>query len=180
MRVNPSLVEDWDPHNWVCESCEQGNGMLSQKSSIQEDTLESSAVRSRYDRRHSAGPSRSCKDSGWQAHSKRQKPVVNGKVRFITNEEVGRLSLADMPQKTAFGYKIGTPKAPVSRVKANPSIIRAEIAMPRRHDRPPKMQSISKLNQQACQNLKHSQGLVVFLTLALTIFILLCPVCLKR
>ncbi|KAK9933131.1 hypothetical protein M0R45_020339 [Rubus argutus] len=157
MRFNPSLVEDWDPHNWVCESCEQGNGMLSQKSSIKEDTLESSAVRGHYDRRHSAGPSRNCKDSGWQAHSKRQKPVVNGKVRFITNEEVRRLSLADMPQKTAFGYKIGTPKSPVSRVKANPSIIRSEIAMPRRHDRPPKMQSISKLNQQACQNLKHSQ-----------------------
>ncbi|XP_040374677.1 uncharacterized protein LOC121052844 [Rosa chinensis] len=158
MRVNPSLVEDWDPDNWVCESCEQGNEMLSPNSSIKEDTLESSTGRGHNDGMHSAGPSRNCNGSGWQAHSKRQKLIVNGKVKFITNEEVRRLSLADPPHKTPVGYKTVTPKFPVSGVEANPSFIRSEIAMPRRHGRPPKMQSISKINQQACQNLKHSQA----------------------
>lgn len=214
MRVNHSLVEDWDPDNWVCESCEEGNGMLSPKSNIKEDTLESSAIRGHYDgmhsagpstsrnasgwkanskrhktivngnvrfisneevRRlsladrpqlessalrghydgmHSAGPSRSRNDSGWQAQSKRKTPIVNGKVRFISKEDVRRLSLADTSQRTAYGNKIVTRKSPVSWVKANRSIIRSEVA---RHGRPPMMQIISKINQQAYQNLKLSQ-----------------------
>ncbi|KAM5569578.1 hypothetical protein ABKV19_016868 [Rosa sericea] len=82
---------------------------------------------------HSAGPSKNCNGSGWQAHSKKQKPVVNGEVKFITNEGVRRLSLADLPQKTLVGYKTITPKSPVSGVKANPSFIHSEIAMPCRH-----------------------------------------------
>lgn len=191
MRVNYSLVEDWDPNNWVCESCEEGNGMLSPKSNIKEDTLESSAIRGHYDgmhsagprtsrndsgwkahpkrhktivngnvrfisneevRRlsladrpqlessalrghydgmHSAGPSRSRNDSGWQAQSKRKTPIVNGKVRFISKEDVRRLSLADTSQRTAYGNKIVTRKSPVSWVKANRSIVRSEVA---RHD----------------------------------------------
>ncbi|XP_040373275.1 uncharacterized protein LOC112196411 isoform X3 [Rosa chinensis] len=122
MRVNPSLVEDWDSDNWVCESCEQGNGMLSPNSSIKEDTLESSTSRGHYDGVHSTGPSRNCNGSGWQSHSKRQKPVVNGKVKFITNEKFRRLSLADPSQKTPVGYKTITPKSPVSGVKENQNL----------------------------------------------------------
>ncbi|KAK9933123.1 hypothetical protein M0R45_020331 [Rubus argutus] len=215
VRVNHSLVEDWDPDNWVCESCEEGNGMLSPKSNIKEDTLESSAIRGHYDGMHSAGPRTSRNDSGWKAHPKRHKTIVNGNVRFISNEEVRRLSLANRPQlessalgghydgmhsagpsrsrndsgwqdqskrktpivnvkvrfiskeevrrlsladtsqRTAYGNKIVTRKSPVSWVKANRSIIRSEVA---RHDRPPMMPSISKINQQAYQNLKHSQA----------------------
>ncbi|KAL6188840.1 hypothetical protein ACLB2K_040231 [Fragaria x ananassa] len=156
MRVNLSLDEDWDPDNWVCESCEEGNGMLFPNSRIKEDTLESLTDRSRYDAMHLAGPSTSnC--SGWQAHSTRQKPVVSGKVKFITNEEVRRLSSADQPQVIPVGYKTVAPKSPGSGVKVNPRFIRSEVAMPHRRSRPPKMQSISKINQQVSQNFKHSQ-----------------------
>ncbi|XP_004298200.1 PREDICTED: uncharacterized protein LOC101297829 [Fragaria vesca subsp. vesca] len=148
MRVNLSLDEDWDPDNWLCESCEEGNGMLFPNSRIQEDTLESLNDRSRYDTMHLAGASTSnC--SGWQAHSKRQKSVVSEKVKFITNEEVRRLSSADQPQMTPVGYKTVTPKSPGSGVKVNPRFIRSEVAMPHRRSRPPKMQNISKINQQA-------------------------------
>nr|XP_011462807.1 PREDICTED: uncharacterized protein LOC105351082 [Fragaria vesca subsp. vesca] len=157
MRVNLSLDEDWDPDNWLCESCEEGNGMLFPNSRIQEDTLESLNDRSRYDTMHLAGASTSnC--SGWQAHSKRQKSVVSEKVKFITNEEVRRLSSADQPQMTPVGYKTVTPKSPGSGVKVNPRFIRSEVAMPHRRSRPPKMQNISKINQQVSQNFKHSQG----------------------
>lgn len=152
MRDN---LSHWNWDEWVCESCFKGDGMLSSKFSIKGDPL--SADLAHYDGMHSASSSKSRNYSGWQAHSRRQKAVMSGKVKYISHEEVKQLYSADTkstsPQKASVGFKTAAPKSPLSRVKASSG----NIIRPRR-GRPPKMQSISKINQQASEILKHSQG----------------------
>ncbi|XP_034214631.1 uncharacterized protein LOC117626926 isoform X6 [Prunus dulcis] len=91
MRILPMEFRD----GWVCESCE----VISPKAYEEEDIMASSADLVHHDVMHPAGPSRVLYDSGWQAHSRRQKPVETGKVKFIANEEVIRLSSAVRSQR---------------------------------------------------------------------------------
>ncbi|CAL2261992.1 unnamed protein product [Prunus armeniaca] len=169
MRILPMEF----PDDWVCESCE----VISPKPDEEEDIMASSADLVHNDAMHPAGPSRVLDDSGWQAHSRRQKPVETGKVKFIPNEEVIRLSsgvrsqrstfgskprqlnfMAPIPQRAPFGSRIVTPKFPMSAIKANPSIMSSRTVNPPRCGGSVKMQSIAKIIQRTSPILKDSKG----------------------
>ncbi|CAL8158966.1 unnamed protein product [Prunus armeniaca] len=169
MRILPMEF----PDDWVCESCE----VISPKPDEEEDIMASSADLVHLDAMHPAGPSRVLDDSGWQAHSRRQKPVETGKVKFIPNEEVIRLSsgvrsqrstfgskprqlnfMAPIPQRAPFGSRIVTPKFPMSAIKANPSIMSSRTVNPPRCGGSVKMQSIAKIIQRTSPILKDSKG----------------------
>ncbi|XP_021802793.1 uncharacterized protein LOC110746874 [Prunus avium] len=169
MRIIPMEF----PDDWVCESCE----VISPKPDEEEDIMASSADLVHHDAMHPAGPSRVLDDSGWQAHSRRQKPVETGKVKFIPNEEVIRLSsgvrsqrstfgskprqlnfMAPIPKRTPFGSRIVTPKFPMSAIKANPSIMPSRTVNPPRCGGSVKMQSLAKIIQQTSPILKDSKG----------------------
>ncbi|XP_040366162.1 uncharacterized protein LOC112175774 isoform X2 [Rosa chinensis] len=133
MRAKISYC-NWD--KWACESCTKEEGTLCSKSSIKGDPVPLSADIADYDGRHFASPS---KNSGWQAHSSRQKAVKSGKVRYITHEEVQQLAntKSTSPQKTSIVVKTVASKPPLSRVNAPP-----DVTWPK-HSRPPNRQSIS-------------------------------------
>ncbi|ONI08854.1 hypothetical protein PRUPE_5G204200 [Prunus persica] len=168
MRILPMEFRD----GWVCESCE----VISPKADEEEGIMASCSDLVHHDVMHPAGPSRVLDDSGWQAHSRRQKPVETGKVKFIANEEVIRLSsavrsqrstfsskprqlnfMAPIPQRTPFGSRILTPKFPMSAIKANSSIMPSRTVNPSRCGGSVKMQSIAKIIQQTSPIFKDSK-----------------------
>ncbi|TQD99990.1 hypothetical protein C1H46_014369 [Malus baccata] len=160
-------MEAWE--DWVCEECLG-----------EEDNLASPTDLDHRDVMHPSGPSRVLDDSGWQAHSRRQKPVGTGKVKYISQGEVIRLSsgvettrsqrntfsskpgqsrsTALMSQRTTFGSKIVTPKYPTPAIKANPSIVPSGYVKPPSCGRNADMLNISKINQQTFPILKVSKG----------------------
>ncbi|KAM0979914.1 hypothetical protein ACFX13_015969 [Malus domestica] len=160
-------MEAWE--DWVCEECLG-----------EEDNLASPTDLDHRDVMHPSGPSRVLDDSGWQAHSIRQRPVGTGKVKYISQGEVIRLSsrvdttrsqrntfsfkpgqsrsTALMSQRTTFGSKIVTPKYPTPAIKANPSIVPSGYVKPPSCGRNADMLNISKINQQTFPILKVSKG----------------------
>ncbi|RXH77446.1 hypothetical protein DVH24_023720 [Malus domestica] len=103
--------------------------------------------------------SRVLDDSGWQAHSRRQKPVGTGKVKYISKGEVIRLSSGvetTRSQRNTFSFKpvIVPPKYPTPAIKANPSIVPSGYVKPPSSGRNADMLNISKINQQTFPILK--------------------------
>ncbi|XP_048444026.1 uncharacterized protein LOC125479048 [Pyrus x bretschneideri] len=154
-------MEAWE--DWICEECLG-----------EEDNLASPTDFDNRDVMHPSGPSRVLADSGWQ------KPIGTGKVKYISQGEVIRLSsgvettrsqrntfsskpgqsssTALMSQKTTFGSKIATTKYPTPAIKANPSIVPSGYVKPPSCGRNANMLNISKINQQTFPILKDSKG----------------------
>nr|XP_023924635.1 uncharacterized protein LOC112036043 isoform X2 [Quercus suber] len=158
MQVYHSKV----PRDWVCESCLSGDTVLPE-AGVKEDKKRTM---------HTEVPS-----SGWQANSKRQKPIPTGKVKYMPTVEVIKLSSA--PQKvsplqmkfgprsgpTCFtassqsnpvGFRTATPKSSTFRVQANPRLGPSGLMM-----KPPRFGSVqlnSTINKQAPQVSKTVKG----------------------
>ncbi|XP_062116701.1 protein PARALOG OF AIPP2-like isoform X2 [Humulus lupulus] len=122
-------VEEEVPEDWVCESCLTGSDLILKESgkkdahvtsSFQEDEAVTRAIG--YEQ-----------FSVSQLHSKKQKPVETGKVKFIPHEEVMRLSSGTTETKFYFSHtrrstfqrttrksRTMNPKAFSDRVKSYP------------------------------------------------------------
>lgn len=152
------------PEVWNCESCLSGNDRISTQFAGKEDSLSSST-----DIRHSrklSGP-RKVSVSGWKLHSKRQKPVETGKVKFLSQEEVVKLSSGastktGSPRKTASAFmsRKTTPTKPKS---VNPKFFperveKATPPTPSRLMKPGGFNRISMSNQQASRSSKEPKG----------------------
>lgn len=91
------------PEDWVCESCLSGNDMIITESGGKEDALVSPS---------DVGYRDVVQSSAWQVHSKKQKPVETGKVKFIPHEEVIKLSSGATktrsPLKSTWNLKPGS------------------------------------------------------------------------
>ncbi|KAF3973097.1 hypothetical protein CMV_003462 [Castanea mollissima] len=150
------------PRDWVCELCLSGDTVLPE-AGVKEDKKRSM---------HTEGPS-----SGWQANSKRQKPIPTGKVKYMPTAEVIKLSSA--PQKVSplqmkfgprsgpscftassqsnpVGFRTATPKSSNFRVQANPRLGPSGLMM-----KPPRFGSVqlnSAINKQAPQVSKTVEG----------------------
>lgn len=161
-------TEAWE--DWVCEEC------LGEENNL--------AIPTDLDHHHGimhpSGNSGVLDNSGYQAHSRRQKPVGTGKVKYISEGEVIRLSsgveitrsqrntfsfkpgqsnsTALMSQTTTFGSKSVIPRSPPPAIKGNPSIVASGHVKPPSCGRNVKMSSISKINQQTSPILKDSKG----------------------
>ncbi|XP_030940525.1 uncharacterized protein LOC115965438 isoform X3 [Quercus lobata] len=158
MQVYHSKV----PRDWVCESCLSGDTVLPE-AGVKEDKKRTM---------HTESPS-----SGWQANSKRQKPVPTGKVKYMPTAEVIKLSSA--PQKVSplqmkfgprsvpscftassqsnpVGFRTATPKSSTFRVQANPRLGPSGLMM-----KPPSFSTVqlnSPINKQAPQVSKTVKG----------------------
>ncbi|XP_050257689.1 uncharacterized protein LOC126702868 isoform X1 [Quercus robur] len=158
MQVYHSKV----PRDWVCESCLSGDTVLPE-AGVKEDKKRTM---------HTESPS-----SGWQANSKRQKPIPTGKVKYMPTAEVIKLSSA--PQKVSplqmkfgprsgpscftassqsnpVGFRTATPKSSTFRVQANPRLGPSGLMM-----KPPSFSSVqlnSPINKQAPQVSKTVKG----------------------
>ncbi|KAM1340468.1 hypothetical protein ACFX2H_038854 [Malus domestica] len=159
-------TEAWD--DWVCEECLGEENNLASPTDLDHHGI-----------MHPSGNSRVLDNSGWQVHSRRQKPVGTGKVKYISEGEVIRLSsgveitrsqrntfgfkpgqsnsTALMSQRTTFGYKSVIPRSPPPAIKGNPSIVASGHVKPPSCGRNIKMSSISKINQQTSPILKDSK-----------------------
>ncbi|XP_050257690.1 uncharacterized protein LOC126702868 isoform X2 [Quercus robur] len=160
MQVYHSKV----PRDWVCESCLSGDTVLPE-AGVKEDKKRTM---------HTESPS-----SGWQANSKRQKPIPTGKVKYMPTAEVIKLSSA--PQKVSplqmkfgprsgpscftassqsnpVGFRTATPKSSTFRVQANPRLGPSGLMM-----KPPSFSSVqlnSPINKQAPQVSKTVKALL--------------------
>ncbi|KAM1129433.1 hypothetical protein EV1_038805 [Malus domestica] len=159
-------TEAWD--DWVCEECLGEENNLASPTDLDHHGI-----------MHPSGNSRVLDNSGWQVHSRRQKPVGTGKVKYISEGEVIRLSsgveitrsqrntfgfkpgqsnsTALMSQRTTFGSKSVIPRSPPPAIKGNPSIVASGHVKPPSCGRNIKMSSISKINQQTSPILKDSK-----------------------
>ncbi|GMN54274.1 hypothetical protein TIFTF001_023401 [Ficus carica] len=148
------------PEVWNCESCLSGNDRISTEFAGKEDSLSSST-----DMGHSrklSGP-RKVSVLGWKLHSKRQRPVETGKVKFLSQEEVVKLSSGastktGSPRKTASAFmsRKTTPTKPKS---VNPKFFperveKATPPTPSRLMKPGGFNRISMSNQQASRTSK--------------------------
>nr|POE95498.1 hypothetical protein CFP56_01543 [Quercus suber] len=154
MQVYHSKV----PRDWVCESCLSGDTVLPE-AGVKEDKKRTM---------HTEVPS-----SGWQANSKRQKPIPTGKVKYMPTVEVIKLSSA--PQKvsplqmkfgprsgpTCFtassqsnpvGFRTATPKSSTFRVQANPRLGPSGLMM-----KPPRFGMCNSIQQSINRHLKYQR-----------------------
>ncbi|PON38265.1 hypothetical protein TorRG33x02_345590 [Trema orientale] len=149
------------PQDWVCESCLSGNLILT-KSGGKDDNLVTSS-----DLRHH----NVMKFSGWRVHSKKQKPVETGKVKFIPHEEVVKLSSGATqtrsPSMVARSLKPGctwttSKRNPPKSIDANTKFFsdrvickRLGLVRPSRDDAVPKS---SMVNQHLSQSFNESKA----------------------
>ncbi|XP_068305262.1 ASI1-immunoprecipitated protein 2-like [Pyrus communis] len=170
-RAHPYCMQKLDTEaweDWVCEECLG-----------EENNLASPTDLNHHGIMHPSGNSRVLDNSGWQAHSRRQKPVGTGKVKYISEGEVIRLSsgveimrsqrntfsfksgqsnsTALMSQGTTFGSKSVIPRSPLPAIKGNPSIVASGHVKLPSCGRNVKMSSISMINQQTSPILKDSK-----------------------
>ncbi|KAB2633595.1 hypothetical protein D8674_029842 [Pyrus ussuriensis x Pyrus communis] len=171
-RAHPYCMQKLDTEaweDWVCEECLG-----------EENNLASPTDLNHHGIMHPSGNSRVLDNSGRQAHSRRQKPVGTGKVKYISEGEVIRLSsgveimrsqrntfsfksgqsnsTALMSQGTTFGSKSVIPRSPLPAINGNPSIVTSGHVKLPSCGRNVKMSSISKINQQTSPILKDSKA----------------------
>ncbi|PON31554.1 hypothetical protein PanWU01x14_369010, partial [Parasponia andersonii] len=127
------------PKDWVCESNLSGNGVILPKSGGKEDNIVTFL--------------------GRQVHSKNQKPVETGKVKFIPHEEVIKLSLGAIETRSpSKGTRSLKPKRnPPNSINANPKVFsdnrvkfkRLGLVRPSRDDALPKSSLVNQCLSQS-------------------------------
>lgn len=120
------------PEDWVCDSCLPENEMNLVESGGKEDTLMSSSNIAQHDTNILSSRKRFVKSS-WQFHSKKQKPVETGKVKFLNPDEVIALSSGaaklKSPSKTYTSARSGPSNTMASLCRKN--LIKARTVNPK-------------------------------------------------
>ncbi|XP_057988379.1 uncharacterized protein LOC110636243 isoform X1 [Hevea brasiliensis] len=125
------------PEVWICEDCITEKGRCGGKDNFQDS---SNIVNN--DMVTQGGSTKFYDDLGRHRHSKRQKPVETGKVKFLPTEEVIRLSSGAAKRtsslKSNLGYRPSssvTPKFSPVKLNPNPRIISSGLMKPPGHGR---------------------------------------------
>lgn len=148
-----TLFKD-DIEDWVCESCTSYKGIASSVSSgcERKENTQNCSDTVHHDAGIQGGSPKVFVGLGRHNHLKRQNATKTAKVKFLTTEEVIRLSSGatkeGSPSKINFSnrtnfYSLKAKLSP-SRVKPNPRIIPSYLIKPPGHGR---MQSSSTTNQ---------------------------------
>uniref|UniRef100_A0A251L3V6 AIPP2-like SPOC-like domain-containing protein n=1 Tax=Manihot esculenta TaxID=3983 RepID=A0A251L3V6_MANES len=120
------------PEVWICEDCIPEEGTFGRN-----ENFKDSCITVRHDVAIGGGSAKVYGDSGWHRarHCKRLKPVETGKVKFLSTEEVIKLSSG--AAKTAFSSKANLGYRPNSssavspvKLKPNPRIISSGLMKP--------------------------------------------------
>lgn len=141
------------PEGWVCQSCS------ARESSWKEDTLTPCDV-VQHDVMHVSGPSKVHDNSSWPGYCNWQKTPNFGKVKFIPEEEVIRLSSGGLQWNT-LSPKRGFSKLKVPISKRTP--IKSKSVVPKFSPvkKPPRfgsLQIISNIARRTSQTLTDTRG----------------------